>query len=582
VAQSNVKLTVDATGAISAIQRTNNLTKKLSKSTDELKRRVDKSNKSLKNTDKAAKQATVGVKGLTGALAPLLKALAVAASVRFVFIKTAEIETQRKSLEVLTGSLEKTNKIIQEIQDFGAVTPFTSSELLDQTKRLKAFGFETEELVDSIKRISDVAGATGADLSGIATAFGQIRAKGKLQQEENLQLLERGVDITTELKKITGKQGEEFESAMRKGQIGADLVTQALINLTDKGGTFAGGATAQADTLNGKLSTLQDTIDNLARTIGTELEEEIKGILDISIAAVKQISTLIESIGLVNKLGKKDMIKIETEARDFATEEISKEFGFFERRFSKEAREEFQKLMALKKKDLITDALKTKELTKQEKIEKDIKEITTNAIEKANEIKDTNEKNNVVLEEKVNKVTKVNGLLKDQKDIVTETTTEAEKLKEAYKKVGESIATNIRDSLVEAVKGTKTLGEMATSILNDIADAFLRIGITQALKGTGLGIFSGLGFANGGRPPVGKASVVGERGPELFVPSVAGTIVPNHNIGGGDNIVNISVDARGSQVEASDTDAKQLGLAIASAVQQQLVKEQRPGGLLSA
>ena len=47
MAQSNVKLTVDATGAISAIQRTNNLTKKLSKSTDELKRRVDKSNKSL-------------------------------------------------------------------------------------------------------------------------------------------------------------------------------------------------------------------------------------------------------------------------------------------------------------------------------------------------------------------------------------------------------------------------------------------------------------------------------------------------------------------------------------------------------
>jgi len=41
-----------------------------------------------------------------------------------------------------------------------------------------------------------------------------------------------------------------------------------------------------------------------------------------------------------------------------------------------------------------------------------------------------------------------------------------------------------------------------------------------------------LGFADGGRPPLGRVSVVGERGPELFVPDVAGTIVPNHALGG--------------------------------------------------
>ena len=46
------------------------------------------------------------------------------------------------------------------------------------------------------------------------------------------------------------------------------------------------------------------------------------------------------------------------------------------------------------------------------------------------------------------------------------------------------------------------------------------------------GLFSGLGFAGGGRPPMGKASLVGERGPELFVPDSAGTIVPNDAMGG--------------------------------------------------
>ena len=295
MAQSTVKLIVDAQNAIRPLQRVNDQTKALSSNTNKLKGRLDKSNRSLRDTGKSAKQASSGVKTLTGALGPLLKALAVAATARFIFVKTAELETQRKSLEVLTGSLEKTNKIIKELQDFSAVTPFTSSELIEQTKRLKAFGFETNELVDTTRRLSEVAGATGADLQGISTAFGQIRAKGKLQQEENLQLLERGVDITTELKKITGLQGEEFASAMRKGKIGADLVNQALINLTNKGGAFFGGATKQADTLNGQLSTLIDNVDKLAIAIGDFLEPALKKVFKETNKVLGAINRLISS-----------------------------------------------------------------------------------------------------------------------------------------------------------------------------------------------------------------------------------------------------------------------------------------------
>lgn len=44
--------------------------------------------------------------------------------------------------------------------------------------------------------------------------------------------------------------------------------------------------------------------------------------------------------------------------------------------------------------------------------------------------------------------------------------------------------------------------------------------------------FGLVGFANGGSPPVGQASIVGERGPELFVPRTAGTIIPNNQLSG--------------------------------------------------
>jgi len=87
-------------------------------------------------------------------------------------------------------------------------------------------------------------------------------------------------------------------------------------------------------------------------------------------------------------------------------------------------------------------------------------------------------------------------------------------------------------------------------------------------------------FANGGRPPVGRPSIVGEKGPELFVPDKAGTIVPNHSLGGSTTVV-VNVDASGSNVEGDEQGGRELGRLISSAVQSEIVQQQRPGGLLA-
>ncbi len=93
------------------------------------------------------------------------------------------------------------------------------------------------------------------------------------------------------------------------------------------------------------------------------------------------------------------------------------------------------------------------------------------------------------------------------------------------------------------------------------------------------GLPSRRSFADGGRPPVGRASIVGERGPELFVPDSAGTIIPNHAVGGANVVVN--VDATGTAVQGDSGQAEQLGSMLAEAVQAELVKQQRPGGILA-
>ena len=90
-------------------------------------------------------------------------------------------------------------------------------------------------------------------------------------------------------------------------------------------------------------------------------------------------------------------------------------------------------------------------------------------------------------------------------------------------------------------------------------------------------------FANGGRPPVGRASLVGERGPELFVPNSAGTIIPNHELGGmgGSTNIVVNVDASGSNVEGDEDEGRALGIALSAAIETELIKQKRPGGLLA-
>ena len=158
----------------------------------------------------------------------------------------------------------------------------------------------------------------------------------------------------------------------------------------------------------------------------------------------------------------------------------------------------------------------------------------------------------------------------------------AEELKSIYQNIGNTIADGVVGALQGAVDGTKSLAEAATDMLRDLGNQLLRLGVNTALQGLfpGSSLFSGLtGFANGGRPPVGRPSIVGERGPEIFVPSRAGTIIPNHAMGGAN--VTVNVDASGSSVQGNGPNASQLGKAIGAAVQAELIKQKRPGGLLT-
>lgn len=621
---------------------------------------------------------------LQGAVGGLVAGFTAVQTFKFVFAKTAELETQTKSLKVLTGSLENAKSIIKELQDFGAVTPFTSAELIETSKRLKAFGVETSKLVDTTKRLGDIAGATGADLSGIATAYGQIQAKGKLQTEELLQLQERGVDLAGVLKKEYGLTGEEFSKALQKGQISAEAAEFALKKLTDAGGQYADGAIAQSDTLSGKFSTLQDNIDQLARTIGQVLSPVIKGVFDQAIQALGAINQLLASgragafnrkiggigsaitFGLTsqavddiekflgqissqkNKAGIQQNIQALTQLSNVlkrigAEDPNAGRAVALQGRIMKMQSQNLQALKDLPRNQLkeitlpsltLTPSNATSRASKAAKERVDMSEAMLVLLQKRREFELSSdrfgkleveraiklqqiiegnmlpierqnaiEEANFIRQQGINEIFKerANLLLAQVKGAQQLATNMAglaleeqnktliaqqEKMDQLYRSIGDSIQTGIVDSLTAAVEGTKSLAEVASDTLRSLANIMLKFGLQTFLGGLGgndgVGFFSKLfggGKASGGTVKGGTSYLVGERGPELFTPGRSGSIAPNNSMGGAN--VTVNVDASGSRAQGDNANASQLGKAIGAAVQAELIKQQRPGGLLA-
>ena len=108
---------------------------------------------------------------------------------------------------------------------------------------------------------------------------------------------------------------------------------------------------------------------------------------------------------------------------------------------------------------------------------------------------------------------------------------------EGMKKIFIDLAKQIASMIIKALVLSAILSFTG---LGATAGAQKAFGADQSFKGLLGGMFAG-GFANGGQPPLGKVSLVGERGPELFVPSQKGTIIPNHALGGGSVIPDVRI-----------------------------------------
>ena len=184
-----------------------------------------------------------------------------------------------------------------------------------------------------------------------------------------------------------------------------------------------------------------------------------------------------------------------------------------------------------------------------------------------------------------------------------------ETFKDSIKGVGDAFGDvvvkgikGMEDALVDFVmKGTISFRNLANSIISDMVRIAIQQTITAPLTGWFQGLFSAKGnvlengkhltaYAKGGvidSPHFkymanGGVAVAGERGAEAILPLSRGSDgkLGVKSQGGGTNIV-VNVDASGSSVEGDETEGRALGLALSSAIEAELIKQKRPGGLLA-
>ena len=166
-----------------------------------------------------------------------------------------------------------------------------------------------------------------------------------------------------------------------------------------------------------------------------------------------------------------------------------------------------------------------------------------------------------------------------QLENLIKTRDQLQKINDLYSSIGSTIESGLVNAIQGAIDGTKSLGDVARSVFGEISRQLISFGVNAFLGS----LFPGSSFfrrANGGPVSSGRSYMVGERGPEMFVPNTCGRIVPNSDMGSSTNVV-VNVDASGSSVQGDEEQGRELGRIISVAVQSELIQQKRPGGLLA-
>lgn len=205
---------------------------------------------------------------------------AAVAGITLLVREFSKVEDAVASFTTLTGSVENATKLVQDLNEAAAVTPFRFEDLAEATNVMLGFGVATKDtVIPMLKMLGDVSGGNADKLNRITLAFSQIKAGGKASMQDINQLINAGVPIFGQLEKMTGKNVKQLRKMVEQGKITGDVITKAFEQMTSEGGLFFRGMEIASKTTSGMWSTLMDTISLTAAELGSTLAPVIKELI---------------------------------------------------------------------------------------------------------------------------------------------------------------------------------------------------------------------------------------------------------------------------------------------------------------
>ena len=208
----------------------------------------------------------------------------------------SEFESMETSLKVLLGgSEERLNNVMGQIKEYALASPLNTKDMVGAVQMMTSFGIEAEKSIDYLKAIGDVSMGDAGKFNSLALAFSQMSSAGKLMGQDLMQMVNAGFNPLEEISRKTGKSIGELKNEMSKGAITSKMVQDAFISATSAGGKFFGMSSEGAKTLNGQISMLQESFDNMFNEIGSKGE----GVVMMSVKAATSLVENYEQVGRI-------------------------------------------------------------------------------------------------------------------------------------------------------------------------------------------------------------------------------------------------------------------------------------------
>lgn len=196
-----------------------------------------------------------------------------------------QYELLERSIGILIDSAQNGSKIFAELNAMAIKSPFTTLELGAAAKQLVAYDVAAKDVVETTKRLADMAAAVGVPIERLTYALGQIKAYGYLNARDARMFSNTGIPLVKELADYyTQLEGQlvsvsDVYDRIKKKAIGYEEVMAVVNKMTDEGGKFFNFQEKAADTLKVKLANLTLAWNNMLNEIGKDSQGKLSNSL---------------------------------------------------------------------------------------------------------------------------------------------------------------------------------------------------------------------------------------------------------------------------------------------------------------